>query len=248
MTRVLRLCTALLCSLLLANLPSTGSVGRAASPGEPVYTYDVVQFPNRSDGFVAATKSKKPYLLTTTNDGRTWSHFRFYSAGWFQFVNAKDGWVLPNGRTSLYRTTNGGRTWSRGRQLSVEGSLTIQFLSATTGFAHYNPCQGCNGITIETRNGGATWKRAHWPFKKAYWLFHFSSVNDGFVAQQTPGSDALPCRNELYYTTDGGRHWTVRDKAKICYTIPSFANRLDGWMVPWSGGRIAAWEAAATPY
>lgn len=234
--RIFRLSVAILCFLSLAELGSTGSVGRVASQ-ESRYSYSTVQFPNASDGFVAAAKFGKPYLLTTRNDGRTWSHFHFYSTNWFQFVNAEDGWMIPDNarcyvcRTSIYRTINGGRTWQRGKQLDSSGLQMIQFLSATRGFAHYNPCEGCKGITIETRNGGKTWERAHWPFRTASWTFQFSSAEDGYVIQQTPGLVTNQCRSKLYYTTNGGGHWTGRDTAQICYTMPSFANRSDGWMV-----------------
>jgi len=228
-----------------------GAVGRARVPLTPVYQYAQAQFPSRNVGFVLALKHNRPYLLRTVDDGKVWVSHRFFFTTWFQFVNAQDGWVdrtdpLCNLCDShLLRTTNGGKSWRTLRELgNWRGPGWVQFVTPTHGFVHYRPCGTCAGEMISTDDGGLTWHRAVWPFAAPYWQYHFTSATTGYVvegvtartsrqaARSSGGPRAIPqCRNKLYYTTDGGAHWSIRDRRELCYTIPSFANRQDGWMV-----------------
>lgn len=228
----LRHCALIVASVLalfeLSMLPVT------AKSSEPRYQYSTVRFPNRQDGFILATANSSEYLLSTTNDGRTWTRrLLAVDPEWFHFVNASDGWLvgsrpchclLPN---TLYRTRDGGRSWHKLMTFRKSPPL-VQFASSRRGWAQ----AGFNGKVFETNNGGSTWHRAHWPFRRQFtWTFRNARAGWASVFAPRRARHAACMPTQLYATDNGGHTWTKRPTTPGCYTLPSFSNAMDGWML-----------------
>ena len=208
--------------------------GPAPIAGVPPYTYSTVLFTSRQDGFILAMKNPGiPYLFSTTDGGRTWiRRITLLYAGWFQFVNASDGWLIGSPDCGcdhpilgLYRTRNAGRTWRKLVTLP-RGYPQIQFVSSRKGWMQFN-----GASILETSNDGATWRPSDWPFKTDDWSFRNANVGwaEARVGHQPVNTGCT--LSQLYVTFNSGRTWSKRPAAPGCYTLPSFANRRDGWML-----------------
>ena len=224
----------LILTVTTAGLPA----GRAQS--EPKYMYYSVSFAGRSDGIVLATKSNKPYLLATVNDGRTWSHRMLpFRPAWLHFVTAADGWAVAGSPSLcnlchdyLYRTVNGGGIWRRIERLGNWRSPgQIQFVTPKLGWLHYRTCGRCSIKTMQTKDGGISWRPARWPFSHRF-SWEFLSPEVGWALELLPLNDRVSgCSTQMYVTYDAGRSWSKRPTKPGCYSLPAFANPLDGWMV-----------------
>jgi photosystem II stability/assembly factor-like uncharacterized protein len=131
--------------------------------------------------WVAYGGSNGPSTLETTgNAGRTWSKVGLLpkTGCTYQFVTVEDGTcsALEGAGGSMtiiiYRTDNGGATWrsifnntalAMSPMTMVKGSIpfacdkTVDFTSATTGFALFLCNGGSGAIIYETLDGGKTW-------------------------------------------------------------------------------------------
>jgi photosystem II stability/assembly factor-like uncharacterized protein len=124
----------------------------------------------------AARAKIKPVVLRTENGGETWtnllagmeSQFPFGEWGWkIFFLNDQVGFVsLENFcEAAILKTTDGGQTWTR---LPIDGNANLEGL----GFVDENrgwvggwgttPLPNSNGLSSETRDGGASWAGIDW--------------------------------------------------------------------------------------
>ena len=102
------------------------------------------------------------------------------------FANARDGWVVINGR--IEGTTDGGAGWSA---LPVPGTARlVAFLNAEDGWDTLS-----TGL-IQTTAGGASWTTLAGP---ALWSLDFVSPTTGYAVSGTSRRSTPP------KTTDGGR-------------------------------------------
>jgi photosystem II stability/assembly factor-like uncharacterized protein len=214
----------------------TVTLGPPRQLGIPRLTYSSIVFPNRKDGFILATNARgTQYLLSTVDDGMSWVRRSLpWNSRWFHFVNALDGWAIGSPAcgcnhpvTALFRTRNGGRTWQR--LTTLKGSAKAQFASRYRGWLQVQQSSG--STILQTKDGGDKWQPTKWPFRTDEWSF--GNANNGWArVQMKQRSRSVGCApSQLYVTFNSGRTWFKRPASPGCYTLPSFGNLDDGWML-----------------
>jgi photosystem II stability/assembly factor-like uncharacterized protein len=188
-------------------------------------------------------------ILHTTDGGATWakqgwSEDRYYNG--VCFIDARRGWIVGE-YSIIYHTENAGATWlpqqcEALQPEEVEGDFpppppnlyAVYFTSAETGWA-----TGMDGIIIQTRDGGATWKRL--TPKTDFTIYAVTVINERGWAAGGKGSYLL--------SSDGGTTWQFREDelgTKFWLRDMAFGDDQHGWIVGAAGLILATDNGGAT--
>ena len=143
--------------------------------------------------------------LTTSHGGHTWVRQASGNrvVDHLVFVDARHGWGL-RGATEIVATSDGGAHWQV--QLAAKGGLlftNIAFSDATNGWAvgvHTEPLRRPVTVVLSTSDGGAHWRVWAGPRDEMGQLNAIAPIDPRHVVVSGDG---------LWYSTDGGRHWTT---------------------------------------
>jgi hypothetical protein len=149
-----------------------------------------------------ANRRDRTVILTTDDDGATWTSFwktSFFGSGFiaFDFIDADNGWMLL-GDGELSRTGDGGRTWTRVAALPeewAEDASAMKFADARNGYI-----VGDRGLVLATADGGATWHRR--PTGVDTWFFTVAVADGGRKVWAAGDSRAV------LESKDGGGSWS----------------------------------------
>jgi RHS repeat-associated protein len=145
-----------------------------------------------------------------------------------QFVSSSVGYLsgyvqMPSGlkRGYLYSTNDAGQNWNRINGTAAADLNKIQFTDSVTGYA-----VGSNGIVLKTIDGGNSWDLFNLyqvgtnGYKDQLGALCFTSATIGVVGgiRNTLNVDGI------YYTTDGGLHFTGGTGLAVGDTVTSIAN------------------------
>jgi photosystem II stability/assembly factor-like uncharacterized protein len=156
-----------------------------------------------------------------------------------------NAWIATGGgrEARVFRTTDGGLSWQvSGAGISggpSAGFFGIAFADARRGIAvagDYNIPRSNNDVTMVTRDGGITWRRAsRWPSQ---------GITGGVVTVRgaTKPTFAAVGAYGTAFTSDFGATWTHGDTLTL-YSI-DFASKDTGWAVG-PRGRIVAFKGTA---
>ncbi|MCL5053126.1 hypothetical protein [Ferrimicrobium acidiphilum] len=197
---------------------------------------DVVQldFPSPNDGFALAETNGPGSVLdlySTSDAGRSWKPVTSASFIQVHFFNSRDGIALfgassnANGVPSLSisSTTDSGKTWNSASSLPVESYgylipryVSFSFGSPDSGYLAIGSEPGAGSqskILFRTDNRGQTWREVSkspsqyspsaLPMNGYLEQISFTSATTGYLV------DARGPRGALYFTSDGGVHWSV---------------------------------------
>jgi photosystem II stability/assembly factor-like uncharacterized protein len=198
--------------------------------------------------------SEETQIFHTIDGGRTWRHVTIPAQGGeFQFINARDGWMLANEvarmgseEVDIYRSTDGGKTWSKVASTTVDNERSglpfigdkvgITFLNVTTGWITGTTNVFNSLYLYVTHDGGRTWRQQKLslpPQVTSPWDNwtkppRFFTARDGilpvFYGSFNPRSYSPVASPGVFYVThDGGTTWM--------YTTPVSLIQCD---CPWS--------------
>lgn len=220
---------------------------------------DGIAFWDSSHGFAFSDPVNGQFVILRTENGTTWERVNpssippalpgeaaFAASGTSVAVQGRNhGWIATGGGpvARVLRTSDRGRTWqvsSAGIPAGQSsGFFGIAFTDVRNGIAvagDYTIPRSADDITMVTRDGGVTWKRAsRWPSQ---------GITGGVVAVRG-ASKPLFAAVGAYgtaFSSDFGATWTHGDTLTL-YAI-DFAARDTGWAVG-PRGRIVNFKGAA---
>ena len=190
--------------------------------------------------------SPPTWLFRTADGGRTWRAARAPVAGPFQFINARDGWMLASGlpgmgsaEAEIYRSTNGGETWNKLASTRFVGlGPQIAFLNATTGWIIPGSIDKPEWIYLSvTYDGGHTWQEQKLPLPPQT-KPQFANVLPLRFFTERDGVLPVSIHNDsqsgivLFLTYDGGASWkhTAVAPVKSFLDPTAFADVDHGWL------------------
>lgn len=165
-----------------------------------------------------------PLIFNTANGGISWDTMTFgynyfstldYPTTTTGYIGGFDGTFNYFG--VIAKTTDGGVTWNIINNFTQNYSIisNIQFLTADTGFACFNP-NSSQARLLRTYNGAVSWDTVY--FNGVITSFAFSDYQNGFLVNDS---------GSVYRTNNAGLTWTLdRLQTGYLYEIevtPSFA-------------------------
>jgi photosystem II stability/assembly factor-like uncharacterized protein len=204
------------------------NISHADSSGSR-YVYVSIKFVDENVGWMNSNSGE---ILKSTDGGMYWELKKKCNlTARLAVLNANTVYAFSG---KLYKTYDGGSTWD-----SVQVSIPKSYRDTDMFFAN----ESCGWITTEngtggaiindypvvmTENAGITWSLSD-PLKDGgIRCVYFVTDKIGWVAGN----------NNVYKTTDGGKHWTFEFSpnggelfAKDIY----FCNDSRGWIINWSG-------------
>jgi photosystem II stability/assembly factor-like uncharacterized protein len=180
---------------LILQLPSKAQ-WRSKAPAYSVYGC-TASFPSAKVGFMLCS----PYLQHTTDSGKIWQEVSSLPRGHnlfdVFFLNDSVGWVAggnhPNG--IIYSTNDGGKTWTMNKT-PLRQILKVSFINEQQGWAVGN--ENLHSLIYHTTDGGKEWT-IQYEGSDYLRTIDFISAESGWVAGDN---------GQLFYTQDGGLHWT----------------------------------------
>lgn len=129
----------------------------------------------------------------SADGGHSWRHIYSTSDGiWgFDLLSTTVGVVI--GVTSAAETTDGGATWRTIAEPGPHPLVSVDFVSATTGYGLTTP-----GTLVQTHDSGASWQQVNLP--RSGGALCFTSATGGYVSGQD---------GSLFRTDDAGQTWTT---------------------------------------
>lgn len=141
------------------------------------------------------------------------------------FISTSKGWYF-NDSGMLYTTANQGVSWTPMSSPSSVDPGSVDFVNASDGWARVN---GPHSILERTTNGGASWSQISNP---SLYCLQFLSPSLGYAIAQTGKEGYI---GALWWTTDGGVHWTKEGSASNDINSACFVSRQDGWTISSTG-------------
>ena len=183
--------------------------------------------PNKNAGF-----------FTTKDGGKTWrKHKGFFSRNvkFVEFISDQTGWVLAEDR--IWRTTDGGISWFlQGDIPPTDDIADIDFVDEKNGWIVVKGLEGAS--VYATQDGGENWVEQ--VLSQGFFTagIKFYDAGSGWVIPW--GGDG-----GLFYTSNGGDTWTVRETGGIYYMEGlDMLSQQEGWAAGYaftgSGGNCAA--------
>jgi photosystem II stability/assembly factor-like uncharacterized protein len=152
------------------------------------------------------------------------------------FVNSQTGWAAGDSSLVL-RTTNGGVQWVRSVYDTVLGSSeALWFCDSSLGWV-----ADSNGM-YKTADGGV-----HWQFLQNLTGVYFRDIvfvtpQRGWVTKNDFSYPAIYYFGKLYYSSDGGNTWVLRDSSGYGswgYWKVSFADSMFGMLAEGNPGSVS---------
>jgi photosystem II stability/assembly factor-like uncharacterized protein len=206
-----------------------------------------VQFVDSKTGFVAGGDESGPgVLLRTLDGGASWHQIHEFKSGRLfsvSFLNARSGRAVGMDGTVLLATEDGGVTWTT-HVVPFENTnyylLSTQFMTSKTGWIVGGEEFG---VILHTSDGGETWTGAG-RMRDTHAVVSIRMVTD------TEGW-AAGYGGAVYYTKDGGEHWSRRASGTLANFISvasvdaSHACAV-GWSEDGAHGVIVSVDSEAT--
>ena len=182
-------------------------------------------------------------LYKTTDGGSVWNSVSSNAGGFYQFLDANNGWMAGVSDTeitnqdlnNIYRTSDGGITWTL--QASNVGEVNALFFSDLL----HGWVVGANGLILKTIDGGTHWTAvtntglsSDYKSKCVYFL----DANNGWIGMGKEDTEGVGTRFILA-TTDGGASWKIQPTpvTNSIFSI-SFWDAANGWFTS-DKGQIA---------
>jgi photosystem II stability/assembly factor-like uncharacterized protein len=187
----------------------------------PTKYFSTLFFINASTGWIAGDSGK---IWKTTDGGATWVSQRpFQNQVIVQtifFWDTLRGWAGTSTGT-LLSTNDGGATWTPLPSSEVTNFQSLQFTSATEGWA----VSGTKNGLYRTSDGGTTWQKVGFDVSSNNVALGVQFVNDstGFVTGD----------QYIHATTDWGATWN-RAAKPFSLNAVSFTDATHGWAVGFS--------------
>lgn len=162
-------------------------------------------FPSAKVGYILCS----PNLLHSTDSAQSWQWLTLPSGNnLFDvfFVNDSVGWVAggnhPNG--IIYKTRDGGKTWTSNKT-ALKQILKVHFIDEQQGWAVGN--ENLYSVIYHTTDGGNEWTIQ---FEGTDYLrtIHCTSPKIVWAAGDN---------GQLFYTKNGGQHWTQSPRGDIIH-------------------------------
>ena len=195
----------------------------------------------RTGGLWAA---QGPYLLTSTDDGKSWRAATLPAqVGSIFVLDPEHAWAIGDGSQGggpaaghlvVYRTADGGRTWSQAPAAADFpcDTATFSFVDAAHGFLECStpptvpdgqpvptPTKG-SGTVLATTDGGATWVVAGQAVGLGPW-FTASDANTLWSASDF--EESLMTGVQVSVSRDAGRTWSTIELADLA-SVPKPAD------------------------
>jgi photosystem II stability/assembly factor-like uncharacterized protein len=199
-----------------------------------------IDFVNSQIGWILLNSSvgsgqSNKTLYQTTDGGRTWKEISDHSltnqfdinnaahgsVNNMKFINSAEGWIAGSlqGKMYLLKTNDGGNTWNRQdinlpQEYSVDynadpNKITFSGINKEFGVFSVELQEGNNEkgpltITYHTIDGGKTWLSFNGNNNTNLTDCTFIDIDNGLATNFK--------NHKIYYTNDGGRNWSIRDK------------------------------------
>lgn len=162
-------------------------------------------FPSAKIGYILCS----PNLQCTNDSGKSWQWLSLpggHNLFDVFFVNDSAGWVAggnhPNG--IIYRTRDRGKTWTT-NQTPIRQILKVCFINEQEGWAVGN--ENLYSVIYHTTDGGKEWT-IQYEGSDYLRTIDFISAESGWAAGDN---------GQLFYTQDGGLHWTQSPRGDIIH-------------------------------
>jgi photosystem II stability/assembly factor-like uncharacterized protein len=185
-------------------------------------------------------------LLTSADDGKTWSRRQLGASGDGRPIsdrdlfsvafasNGRDGWIAGAGGLIL-ASDDDGETWHR------QASPTENALFKVAAIDNQRACAaGENGTLLCTTDGGLNWHQAQGRPSVTFFDLAFTSAKTGWASGEF---------QTVARTIDGGAHWTaVHSANSTSFEIPPYFTIVPAagdslWVTEQSGGAISSSDA-----
>ena len=184
-------------------------------------------------------------LYKTMDGGSTWNPTNSNAGGFFQFMDANNGWmegttianVGEGNLNNIYHTTDGGSTWLP-QATNIGKANALYFSDLTHGWV-----VGESGLVLKTTDGGTNWSAVtntgQTTSSNSKCVF-FLDANNGWIGSGYDNTEGVGTRFVLA-TKDGGASWTTQSTpvTNDIFSL-SFWDANNGWLTS-DHGQIAAY-------
>ena len=184
-------------------------------------------------------------LYKTTDGGNTWNPTNSNAGGFFQFMDASNGWMIgttianvgEGNLNNIYHTTDGGATWLL-QATNIGKANALYFSDLTHGWV-----VGESGLVLKTTDGGTNWTTVNntgqTSNSNSKCVF-FLDANNGWIGSGSVNNEGIGTRFILV-TKDGGASWTTQSTpvTNDIFSL-SFWDANNGWLTS-DHGQIAAY-------
>jgi photosystem II stability/assembly factor-like uncharacterized protein len=206
-----------------------------------------VQFANENNGWASIYNMiyGNFQLYKTTDGGSTWNPVTTTVGGFYQFMDANNGWMVGSSvnniggdnLNNIYRTTNGGLNWTE-QATNIGKANALYFSDLTHGWV-----VGQSGLVMKTTDGGTNWtavtNTGQTSDSNSKAVF-FLDANNGWIGSGKDNNEGVGTRFILA-TKDGGATWTTQSTpvTNDIFSL-SFWDVNNGWLTS-DHGQIAAY-------
>lgn len=175
-----------------------------------------------------ATRVGKPLLLSAAPAGP-------------DGVVIAGGTGFTKGQGVILRSTDGGKSFREVAQ-SRAPFYEVKLRNDLHGHA-----VGVDGVMVETKDGGLTWKPIDTGTQSNLWAVHFLSEAAGLIAGgNTPWQNDDRSSGEIRRTDDGGRSWTVVHSGDKRISDFSFVDATTGYAAGVGGTMLMTQDGGKT--